>query len=689
LTRAFLSTLAATAFALALSGGLYAAFAQQADAPANPFAGDAAAIPAGMAIYNVTCAACHGAGGNGGSGPALNTGHFNHGDSDGEIFQTIRNGIDGTEMPSFDSLSTENNWRLVTYIKSLVTPAPTPPRKTDTGNAAAGESLFFGKGGCTACHEISGRGMDLAADLSAEGTRSAQAIRDGIAHRGAAARTADVTLASGKKVNGVIRAEDSFTLHLEQHDGTLLMLDKKSVHGISAPVPLAGPQIAAGLPGPDIDNLVAFLAVQTARNLAETARRAPVPVLPYARIAAPDARDWASPRGTLDGSFFSALNQVTPANAERLQARWTASLGEGAAASTPIAVDGVLYVSGAAGDVTAFDGRSGLRLWRFTRQPVIANAIPAGANRGVAVLDGRVFVGTSDNKLIALDAHNGRVLWEKQTASTLDGYAMTGAPLALHTRVIVGVAGTGPKARGWLDAYDPETGVRLWRFESVAAAQAAGAMTASVGAYEAANVTLYWSTGRTTDGGAYGDSVLALNANSGAVTWRHALKPGAGGGSVAMADIMVSGKRRAMVLYVGQDGLFSLLDRADGRAVLEKSLTDDVAGGASFSFDRSSAVLHAGIGETVLAVDGRTGRTLWRTRLGSAVGGVLATRGGVVMATTAEGNFLALDGRTGKVLWRFKTPGGIGAAPMSYAVDSRQYVAVTAQGMVYAFALPE
>lgn len=673
--------------ALAVSGALWAALAQE-QPPANPFAGDPAAIAAGMAIYNTTCAACHGAGGVGGSGPALNTGHFRHGDSDAEVFQVIRSGVDGTQMPSFDSLSAENSWRLVNYLKSLASrPAAAP--KAAAGNAAAGERLFFGGGNCTGCHEINGRGMDLGPDLSAEGLRPADAIHDGILHRTMAAQTADAVLASGKKVSGVIRAEDSFTLHLEQRDGTLLMLDKKNVRSLSAPAPLAGPQIAAGLSAADIDNLAAFLAAQKARNLAETATHAPAPVLPYARIAAPDARDWASPRGTLDGSAFSALNQVTPANAVQLQARWSAVLNNGAAAATPIAANGVLYVSGAAGGVSAFDAKSGLLLWQFTRQPLIANRAPAGGNRGVAVLEGRVFVGTSDNKLIALDAHNGRVLWEKQTASTLDGYAMTGAPLALRTRVIVGVAGTGPKARGWLDAYDPATGAQIWRLQTVTAANAAGAMTASVGAYDAAHEMLYWSTTAATDGGANGDSVLAINAHSGAIIWRHALKPGAGGGNVAMADVTVGGRKRAALLYVGRDGVFSLLDRADGKTVLEKALSDEAAGTTSFSFDRSSAVLQAGLGESVMAVDGRTGRVLWRTKLGSAVGGVLATRAGVVLATTAEGNFLALDGKSGKVLWRFRTPGAISATPSSYAVDGKQYVAVTAGNMVYAFALAQ
>jgi len=679
--------LAATVGALALSGGLCAALGQQADISINPFVNDPAAVAAGMAVYNSTCAACHEPGGTGGRGPALNTGHLAHGDSDVEIFQVIRDGIADTQMPNFSGLSTDNSWRLVSYIKSLsIRPAPPAPIAV-AGNAAAGESLFFGRGNCTACHEINGRGLDLAADLSAEGTRPANAIRDGILHRAASARTADVTFADGKKVSGMIRAEDTFVLHLQQRDGKRLMLDKKNVRSISNIAPLAGPEIAARLSPADMDNLVVFLAAQQARNLSETARSNPAPVLPYARIAAPEAHDWASQRGSLDGNGFSALSQITAANVGKLQARWSAGLGDGAAAATSIAADGVLYISGAAGSVYAFDARSGLSLWQFTHRPLIANTAPMGGNRGVAVLDGRVFVGTSDNKLIALNAHNGRVLWEKQTASTLDGYAMTGAPLVVRSRVVVGVAGAGPKARGWLDAYDAAIGARLWRLRTVAAADAAGAMTASAGAYDPAHEVLAWSTGRATNG--EGDNVLLLNTSNGGVLWRHALTPGAGGANVALADVTVGGKRHAAVLYLGRDGVLSLIDRADGAPVLEKALVETPPGSAVFSFDRSSAVLYAGLGETVLAVDARTGRTLWRAKLGSAAGGVLATRGGVVFVATAEGNFMALDQKTGNALWNFKMPGNISASPMSYAVNGRQFVAIAAGNLVYAFALPE
>src|SRR6185312_4058103 len=164
---------------------------QQSDTPNNPFARDPAAPAAGRALFNSTCGACHGQDATGGRGPALNTGNFTHGSSDYEIFQTIRGGIAGTEMPNFSAMPSDNIWRLVTYIKSLsggAAPAGGVAPVVASGDAAAGQALFFGAGNCTSCHEINGRGGIFAADLSAEGQRPLPAIRTGIMHAPAGGR---------------------------------------------------------------------------------------------------------------------------------------------------------------------------------------------------------------------------------------------------------------------------------------------------------------------------------------------------------------------------------------------------------------------------------------------------------------------------------------------------------------------
>lgn len=187
---------------------------QQADVANNPFASNPDAIPQGAALFDRTCSGCHGPGATGGRGPALANGIFQHGGSDNEIFATIKGGVPGTQMPSFSNLPSDDVWRLVTYIKSLS--GQLGGQGKVTGDAKAGEQVFFGHGGCAACHEVDGRGADLANDLSAEGAKPAGAIRTGVLHQirrrfGPLPHFADVTTEDGKTVHGLVRNEDFST----------------------------------------------------------------------------------------------------------------------------------------------------------------------------------------------------------------------------------------------------------------------------------------------------------------------------------------------------------------------------------------------------------------------------------------------------------------------------------------------
>src|SRR5919201_3853762 len=151
---------------------LLAVWSQMPAAQRNPVAADPAAIRAGEARFQRSCASCHSVEGR---APALTTGIFTHGGQDAEIFQTIRRGVPATQMPPFAALTDDEIWQLVAYIRSISGGAP-PERGAEpraTGDASAGEAIFNGKGGCVSCHEVNGRGGIVGPDLSAAGTRPA------------------------------------------------------------------------------------------------------------------------------------------------------------------------------------------------------------------------------------------------------------------------------------------------------------------------------------------------------------------------------------------------------------------------------------------------------------------------------------------------------------------------------------
>ena len=580
---------------------------QSADTIANPFAQDPAAPGAGKQIFDSTCAACHGAAAAGGErGPNLASGNFQHGGSDNEIFQTIRSGVPGTAMPGFSALPSDNVWRLVSYLKSLS--GQTGPLGAAAGNAASGEALFMGAGGCTGCHEVNGRGKDFASDLSAEGAKPVAAIRSGVLHQPAGGgrgggrgpappHPVNMVLKNGQQVHGWVRNEDSFFVQIEGADGKWTTYDRKNVKSLSN---AGSPQPAqTNLTPAQVDDVVAYLANQKARNFSITANATPAPVLPYARIAKPAAGDWASYWGDYQGTHFSPLTQVTPANARQLQTRWQASIPgtNGISEATPIVVDGVMYVSGP-GEVAAFDARTGLQKWAFHRKQDIKNPYQNNANnKGVAVLDGRVFVGTLDDLMIALDAHTGRELWEVRTANTMEGYQIGGAPLAIDGKIIQGVSGGELGVRGYLDAYDPATGKRLWRTYTIPAPGEPGSETWSgdswkigggptwlTGSYDPDTRTLYWAVGNpgpdynaeTRKGdNLYTDSLLAIDADTGKIKWHYQFTPNDDHDwdsteDMVLADMVIDGKARKVILHADRNGVYYILDRTNGKLLLAK-----------------------------------------------------------------------------------------------------------------------
>jgi putative heme-binding domain-containing protein len=198
--------------------GLVAPAAGQDTPTTNPLAGDAAAIRQGQNIYRGRCAVCHGIDAKGYRGSDLTTGDWVHGGSDAQIAKTILGGVPGTEMPGNTSLSEEEVWMLVAYLRTLSAPGGRPAER---GDAARGEQLFWATGGanCGRCHMIGGRGGRLGPVLTRIGaSRSAAALEREIRRPGEVIpigfETVTVTTADGKKVRGLRKNEDTFSVQV-------------------------------------------------------------------------------------------------------------------------------------------------------------------------------------------------------------------------------------------------------------------------------------------------------------------------------------------------------------------------------------------------------------------------------------------------------------------------------------------
>ncbi|MHA7838599.1 MAG: outer membrane protein assembly factor BamB family protein, partial [bacterium] len=325
-------------------------------------------------------------------------------------------------------------------------------------------------------------------------------------------------------------------------------------------------------------------------------------------VEAPAAGEWPGHGRDAGEQRFSPLDQIHSGNVERLGLAWTADLEtRRGIEATPLVVDGVLYVTAAWSVVHAFDARTGERLWRFDPQVtrVRATYFCCGViNRGVAYDRGRVFVGTLDGRLVALDAGTGEPIWETLTIDPSRPYSITGAPRVVGDRVVIGNAGADLGVRGYVSAYDVATGTLVWRFytvpgppdrpqESPALERALDTWTGSlwwkVGgggtvwdsmAWDPELDLLYVGTGngspwnralRSPEGGdnLYLASILALRPETGELVWHYQTTPAESWDytatqSLILADLEIDGRMRRVLMQAPKNGFFYVLDRATG-----------------------------------------------------------------------------------------------------------------------------
>jgi alcohol dehydrogenase (cytochrome c) len=497
--------------------------------------------------------------------------------------------------------------------------------------------------------------------------------------------------------------------------------------------------------------------------------------------------DWLSYSGSVDGSRFTSLDQINKSNVSELKLAWVyqGSAHDHPVESTPLVVDGVMFTTEPPGSMVALNAENGRVLWRHDRQlPGDLRLCCGPVNRGPAVGGSYVFFGTLDAHLVALDIATGKKKWDIETARHSDGYSNTAAPIVIKNSVIVGVAGGEYGIRGFVDAYDIDTGVRLWRFNTIPAPgepgsdswegdswKTGGGPTWMTGSYDAETNLTFWGVGnpgpdfdnadRRGDN-LYTNSVVALDADSGELQWHFQFTPedvhDYDANSVpVIADTLVEGQPTKVLMMATKNGFYYLLDArtgrflnameiarqtwaraldADGRPIRNPdaeprptgtTVYPGAAGGANWwppAFDPtinrlyipvlekpgiffsteqefrkgepytggSSIVLPGERLHTVLrAIDPVEAKLIWEYEyptetMNTHVNGTFATASGLVFWSNAN-VLLALDGESGELLWSANLGGRVKAAPMTYAVNGRQFVAVSAGRGLFVFSL--
>jgi alcohol dehydrogenase (cytochrome c) len=304
---------------------------------------------------------------------------------------------------------------------------------------------------------------------------------------------------------------------------------------------------------------------------------------------------WLTNAGDYTGQRHSPLKQITPANAAQLAPQWTFQTPgvTGQFEATPIVVDGVMYITGPRNHAWAIDAKTGKEIWHHQRiLPTDGLKVCCGpVNRGFAIHGSRLFMTTLDAHVEALDIKTGKVLWDVELGDYKKGYASTVAPLLVKDKLIVGIAGGEYANRGFLDAYDPATGSRIWRFWTVPAKgepgsetwpedvlERGGAPTWVTGTYDPELNLIYWGTGNPNpdwDGDSraganlYAASLLAINPDTGTLKWYFQFTPHDTHDWDAtqvpvLADVTIAGRPRKVVMQANRNGFLYVLDRTDG-----------------------------------------------------------------------------------------------------------------------------
>jgi len=517
--------------------------------------------------------------------------------------------------------------------------------------------------------------------------------------------------------------------------------------------------------------------------------------------AASEPSQWMTVGGTYEERHYSPLNEVNRDTVSRLGLSWFADYDTNLSQQgTPLYIDGVIYVSTAWSKVYAYDARTGAQLWQYDPQTPkeIAIKVCCGiVNRGIAAYEGKIYLGTLDGYLVAINAKTGQEEWRKLTVDADKQYTVTSAPRVIKGQVVIGNSGSEFGVRGYLGAYNATTGEDIWRvytvpgnpelgFENPQMEMAAktwsgnwwelggGGTVWDAIVYDEINNLVVFGTGNGTpwdqrvrdpNGGdnLFVASLLAVDADSGEYAWHYQTTPGDTWDYDPMSPIMLldlpfNGEQTRVVVQPNKNGMMYVLEAATGKLLKADAFTevnwntgvDMVTGrpievpearysrdeiynlapgvqgghgwhanafnpetglvyiatqrayfvmrtaenfvpnpqgtnlgidmGASFVYMRDNPDAPREFVGYVTAWDPVAGKAVWKSEEHDGpTGGVLSTGGGLVFSGGGNNTneFRAYDTVSGQKLWSFDTQTGMVAAPITFELDGKQYVAAS------------
>lgn len=509
-----------------------------------------------------------------------------------------------------------------------------------------------------------------------------------------------------------------------------------------------------------------------------------------------EPQNWMTYSGNYSGLHYSLLNEITPANAAQLELKWVFQAENTTLKmeSTPLVVDGIMYVTEPPNSIVALDAKTGAVFWvyQYTEGPELRTCC-GSPNRGLAILGNTLFMGTLDAHLVAVDAKSGTLLWDTRVANPQDGASITEAPLVVKDKVIVGLAGGERAVRGLIAAYSAETGELAWKFNVIPGPgepghetwpgdtwQHGGGSSWVSGSYDPDLNLIFWGIGNPSPGlspelrkgdNLYSDSAIALDADTGKLKWYYQFSPNDGRDwdSIqvpVLGQMDWKGTSRKVIYWANRNGYFYVLDRAtgkflratpfvktnwakgfdkNGRPIPDENAAPSVAGtkvypgtqggtnwySPSFSprtglfyvsawedyFNIFTGVSATGGGPAqspgfprsalpnivrgpintwtdtvghgeVKAINPVTGKEIWAFRMNDMTdAGILTTASDTLFTANREGYFLVFDARNGSLLWRTRLGAQIPAAPITYSVEGKQYVAICAGHALFVFGL--